>query len=144
MTLISTNYPSIGNLFDDFLNTESGNWRRRNYSSTETTLPKVNIKENEDGFVVEIAAPGMKKEDFHILLDKDILTISSEKNEETDESNNYLRREFDYQSFQREFTLPETADGEKIKGTYRDGILIINIPKKEEAKPKPAKTISIS
>ena len=123
MTLISTNYPSIGNLFDDFLNTESGNWRRRNYSSTDTTLPKVNIKENDNGFVVEIAAPGMKKEDFNILLDKDLLTISSEKNEETDDSSTYLRREFDYQSFQREFTLPDTADGEKIKGAYRDGIL---------------------
>jgi len=144
MTLISTNYPSIGNLFDDFLNTESGNWRRGNYSSTDTTLPKVNIKENDNGFVVEIAAPGMKKEDFNILLDKDLLTISSEKNEETDDSSTYLRREFDYQSFQREFTLPDTADGEKIKGAYRDGILTISIPKKEEAKPRPAKTIRIS
>lgn len=144
MTLISTDYPSISNLFDDLFNTESGNWRRRNYSSTETTLPKVNIKENESGFEVEIAAPGMKKEDFNIMLDKDILTISSEKNEETDESSIYLRKEFDYQSFQREFTLPDTADGEKIKGAYKNGILTITIPKKEEAKPKPAKTISIS
>jgi HSP20 family protein len=133
MTLIGTNYPTLGNLFDDFLNTESGNWRRRNYSSTDTTLPKVNIKENDNGFVVEIAAPGMKKDDFNILLDKDILTISSEKNEETDDSSTYLRREFDYQSFQREFTLPDTADGDKIKGAYEHGILTITIPKKEEA-----------
>ena len=144
MTLISTNYPSISNLFDDFLNTESGNWRRRNYSSTDTTLPKVNIMENDNGFVVEIAAPGMKKEDFNILLDKDILTISSEKNEEKKDDSIYLRKEFDYQSFQREFTLPDTADGDKIKGAYSNGILTITIPKKEEAKPKPAKTISIS
>lgn len=144
MTLIRTNYPTLSNLFDDFLNTESGNWRRRNYSSTDTTLPKVNIKENDNGFVVEIAAPGMKKKDFNILLDKDILTISSEKNEETENGSTYLRREFDYQSFQREFTLPDTADGEKINGAYENGILTISIPKKEEAKPKPAKTISIS
>ena len=91
------------------------------------------------------AAPGMSKSDFHIELDKNVLTISSEKNvEREDEKVKYSRKEFAYESFQRAFTLPEDADGEKVAATYKDGILIISIPKKEEAKPKPPKSISIS
>jgi HSP20 family protein len=145
MTLVRTNYPSLSSLFDDFFNTELGDWRRHNFSTTETTLPKVNIKEDEHGFEVEMAAPGMKKGDFNIQLDKNILTISSEKNEETsEEESRYSRKEFSYQSFQRAFTLPETANGEKIAAAYDKGILTISIPKKEEAKPKPPKSISIS
>jgi HSP20 family protein len=146
MTLVRTsNYPSFSSLFDEFFNTELGDWKRQNYSSTQTTLPKVNIKEDNDGFAVEMAAPGMNKGDFNIQLDNHVLTISSEKQEESKNGDEkYSRREFSYQSFQRSFTLPESADGEKISASYENGILHIGIPKKEEAKPKPAKTISIS
>ena len=148
MTLVRANrdmFPSFTGLFDDFFNTELGDWRRGNYSSSNTTLPKVNIKEDENGYVVEMAAPGMTKEDFNIKLDQNLLTISSEKNEENKEDDSrYSKREFAYHSFQRSFTLPDSADGEKIEASYENGILLVNIPKKEEAKPKPARTIAIA
>lgn len=148
MTIVKTNrntLPSFSNLFDDFFNTEIGNWRRSNFSNNNTTLPQVNIMEDDNGFMVEMAAPGMKKSDFNIELDQNLLTISSERNEESKEmKGRYSRREFAYHSFQRSFTLPEGANGEKIKANYKNGILEIAIPKKEEAKPKHPKTISIS
>ncbi|MEM9276794.1 MAG: Hsp20/alpha crystallin family protein [Cyanobacteria bacterium P01_F01_bin.143] len=148
MTIVKTNreaLPSFSNLFDDFFNTELGHWRRSNFSESNTTLPKVNIKEDDNGFIVEMAAPGMKKSDFNIELDHHLLTISSEREEENNgENSKYSNREFAYHSFHRSFTLPESANGEKIKASYEDGILEIAIPKKEEAKPKPPRTISIS
>jgi len=148
MALIRTNrelFPSYSDLFDDFFNSEVSDWRQRNYSTTNTTLPKVNIKEDEDGFVVEMAAPGLKKKDFNIQLDQNLLTISSEKGEEkVEEVEKYTKREYAYQAFTRSFTLPDTADGQKISAKYEDGVLKVSIPKREEAKPKPAKTIDIS
>lgn len=107
--------------------------------------PKVNIREDDDNYYVEVAAPGMKKEDFNLSLDNDVLTISSEIKEEKENRNgNYTRREFSYSSFSRSFTLPELAEADKIEAKYKDGILNIIMPKKEEAKRKPVKTIKIS
>jgi len=109
------------------------------------STPKVNIREDENNYYVEVAAPGMKKEDFNVSLDNDVLTISSEvKDEKENRSGNYTRREFSYSSFSRSFTLPELAEADKIEAKYRDGILSITMPKKEEAKRKPVKTIKIS
>jgi len=148
MTLIRTNrdlFPALSGMFDDFFNTEMNDWRQSNFSSTNTTLPKVNIMENDDGFQVEMAAPGMTKNDFNINVEQNILTISSNKEAEgKDENSRYTKREFAYQSFQRSFTLPDTADGEKISAKYENGILAVNIPKKEEAKPKPPRKITIA
>lgn len=149
MALVSTNrdlFPSFSSsLFDDVFNTGLSDWRRQNFSSSNTTLPKVNISEDENGFVVEMAAPGMQKNDFHIELDNNLLSISSERKEEPKEQQQkYTRKEFSYQAFQRAFTLPETADGEKVSATYENGILAVAIPKKEEAKPKPPKSIKIA
>lgn len=108
------------------------------------TLPAVNIKETTNVYVLELAAPGMKKSDFNIEVDNKLLTISSEVSEtnETEESN-YTRREFGYSSFKRTFNLPETVDATKVSATYNDGILLINLPKREEAIPKPPKRIEI-
>lgn len=90
----------------------------------------------------------MKRDEFKVELDNNVLTISShreEKHEEQDERRNYTRREFNYQSFQRSFTLPENkVEGEKISARYVDGILTITVPKKEEAKVKPIKQIIIA
>lgn len=146
MALVKTNYPLFGNLFDDFFGTELADWRNQNYSATNTTLPKVNIKEDENGFVVEMAAPGMKKGDFKINVDNSLLTISSQKQEEQKEGEGekYTRREFAYHAFTRSFTLPNSADADKVSASYNDGILTVTIPKKEEAKPKPPKSIEIS
>ncbi len=108
-------------------------------------VPAVNIKEDENGFRLELASPGMKKDDFKINLDDDILSISAEleeKNETSDEK--YTRKEFSFSSFKRQFTLPESVDTESITANYFDGILTINIAKKEEAKPKPARLIEIN
>jgi HSP20 family protein len=148
MTLIrrSDYLPTWANLVNDFFNTDFSDWSLRHYSDTNTTLPAVNIKENTDGFMVEMAAPGMAKDDFKIELNNDLLTISSEKKNEheTKEGETYTRREYSYQSFSRSFTLPKSVDAEKISAKYENGILSIEIPKKEEAKPKPAKQISIA
>lgn len=101
--------------------------------------------EDNDGFHVEMAAPGLKKDDFHIELDHDMLTISSERNyEESKNEENYTRREFSYQSFKRSLYLPNTVEADKIKANYKDGLLQLMIPKKEEAKKRPVKTITIS
>jgi HSP20 family protein len=96
---------------------------------------------------VEMAAPGMKKDDFQIELDNNVLTIRSESKNEKEEKDGeiYTRREFSYRSFQRSFNLNnEVVDNTKIKATYQDGLLHLVLPKKEEAKPKPARTIKIS
>jgi len=132
-------------LFDRFFENDMFDWSNRNFSDTNTTLPAVNIKEDKDGFEVEMSAPGFEKGDFKIELNNSLLTISSEKKieNETKEGQQFTRREFSYQSFSRAFTLPETVEGEKIAAKYENGILSINIPKKEEAKPKPVKQIKI-
>jgi len=131
-------------MLDRFLDDELMNRANSNYSSTNTSLPAVNIKESDDDFMIEVAAPGMKKEDFSINYDNGRLTISSEKEEENVDKN-YNRREFSYQSFCRSFKVVDNViDNQKIKAKYEDGILYINLPKREEIKPKPAKQIVIS
>jgi HSP20 family protein len=99
-------------------------------------IPAVNVKENEGSFQIEIAAPGLKKEDFKLSLHENRLTVSA-KQEETQEekTEKYTRQEFNYTSFQRTFTLPKNVDGEKIEASYTDGILQVALPKKEELKP---------
>lgn len=98
-------------------------------------IPAVNIAETENEFQVELAVPGLKKEDFKINLDKNILTVSSEKKtENVEEGKKFSKREYSYNSFSRSFTLPESADHSKIEADYSDGILTLTIAKKEEAK----------
>lgn len=97
--------------------------------------PAVNIRENEEGFVLEMAAPGMQKSDFKINLDNNVLTLSAEKQEEKEENTErFSRREFNYGSFCRSFNLPKTINLDKIKADYKDGILLVSLPKREEAK----------
>ncbi|MCX2430084.1 MULTISPECIES: Hsp20/alpha crystallin family protein [unclassified Pedobacter] len=99
--------------------------------------PNVNIYENEMAYVIELAAPGLKKEDFQINLKKDTLSVWAEvKKDETQVAKDFTRKEFDYSSFARSFNLPDTADGDNISAEYKDGILNINISKKDDAKLK--------
>jgi HSP20 family protein len=109
-------------------------------------MPSVNVKETETHYEIEMAVPGLKKEDFKINIDRNILTISSEsqtENEERDEKKNYTRREFNYQSFTRSFTMPsDIVDVEHIEAKYDNGILKLAVPKRENAK-KEVKTIEI-
>ncbi|HTJ51431.1 MAG TPA: Hsp20/alpha crystallin family protein [Cyclobacteriaceae bacterium] len=142
----ATLFPSLPSLLEDFFNRDwaDSTLANRNYS---TTLPAVNVRETNDNFIIDVAAPGMKRDEFKVELDNNVLTISSqheEKDEQQDETINYTRREFNYQSFQRSFTLPEDkVEGEKISARYLDGILNITVPKKDEAKVKPVKQITI-
>ncbi|MCB0472979.1 MAG: Hsp20/alpha crystallin family protein [Flavobacteriaceae bacterium] len=141
MLVKSTGFPVLPTIFDDFLR----DWSATNFSETNTTLPAVNIKENDDQFTVEVAVPGMDKKDFQIDLENNILTISSEKAVENEDTNDkYTRKEYSYQAFKRSFTLPKNVvDSDKIAASYKNGELIIAIPKREEAKPKPARLIEV-
>ena len=110
----------------------------------ENTLPAVNIKENETDYELELAIPGQKKEDFNVTIDDSIMTVSMETgSEETHSEEQFTRKEFSYRSFKRSFTLPETVNEDKIEASYVDGILKFSIPKREEAIPKPKRTIAI-
>jgi HSP20 family protein len=100
-----------------------------------TRVPAVNIAETENEFHIELAVPGLKKEDFKISLDKNVLSISAEKKaENVEEGKKYSKKEYSYDSFVRSFTLPETVDHAKIEAQYTDGILKLIVAKKEEAK----------
>ena len=136
MTLVKFNndrkvngYSTFNELFDTFFKDSFVN------DKLITRVPAVNISETENHFHIELAAPGLKKEDFKIAIDKDVLTISSErKTEEQTENRRVNRKEFSYASFVRSFNLPDLIDHSNIEATYVDGILRIDIAKKEEAK----------
>jgi len=137
-------FPTLSNWLDDIFNRDLPSVFTSNFN-TGMTLPKVNIKETADDFMVEMAVPGLKKSDFHIDIDNQVLSISTEtKDLEEQHDENYTRREFGYSSFKRTFTLPESVNDEKINASYKEGILSIFLPKKEEAKQKPARSIKIS
>lgn len=133
-------------VFDDFFSRELFNWGNNNFSATRTTVPAVNVKETSDTFEVEVAAPGMNKEDFKITLEHNYLTIASSKQQEQNTNEQgYTRKEFSYQSFRRSFELPaDVVDAENIRAKYENGLLKLVIPKKEEAKQKAPKTIQIN
>lgn len=128
------------NLFEHFFNDSD-----RFHANFRTDIPSVNVAEDENLFRIEVAAPGFDREDFDVKVHKDTLTISGEKKQaEDNEKERYTRREFDYKSFKRAFTLPKTSDAEKISANYKDGILYIELPKREEAKPKAPRKIAIA
>jgi len=107
--------------------------------------PSANIIEKPEGFELEIAAPGLKKEDFKINLENFVLTVSTEmEDEKREEGKNYTRKEFYFGSFSRSFTLPKLIDTEKIKADYNNGILKIDLPKRDEAELESKKEIKIS
>jgi HSP20 family protein len=107
-------------------------------------IPSVNITENKDEYIVSLAVPGMKKDDFKIDVDGNLLTISCEKDETKEEKESkYTRREYSYSSFSRSFTLPDEVNREKIDAKYVDGLLKISLPQKEELKKIAAKQIAV-
>lgn len=146
MKLARRTEPYFPSFFDRFFNNELMDWDHSNFSSTNTSLPAVNVKETDDDFVIEVAAPGMNKDEINVNFKNNVLTISSEKkNEKEEKKENYTRKEFSYQSFQRSFTVAENAvHGEKISAKYDNGILHIVLPKREELKPQPERQIKIN
>ena len=136
--------PSLSSWMDDIINTSFGNEFLSNFN-TGMTLPAVNVLDNAEDYRVEVAVPGMKKSDFDISLENNLLSVSAEtKTEHNEEGKNFTRREFGYSSFKRTFSLPETIETDKITATYEDGILRVILPKRDEAKAKPLKQIKIS
>ena len=139
-------FPAIPSFFDDRLTRDWFNWPL-SPTNSRNFLPAVNVKETSNAFELEVAAPGMSKQDFKVELDNNLLVISARKenrHEGKDANGNFARREFNYQSFTRSFNLPERlVKGEEISARYEGGILYIAVPKTEEAKVKPAKQIEI-
>ncbi len=127
---------------DDFFNDfVSSRYYGKGYAST----PAVNIKEEKDEFLIDVAAAGLSKNDFKIDVDSDILTVSAErKDENSEKDDSYTRREFNFTSFSRNFKLDDSIDQDQIKASHKDGVLTIHLPKKEEALKTGPKSIEIS
>ena len=135
-----TSNPLFPSLLDEFFGSDTP------FSglSNRSHVPSVNISETDTNFELALASPGKTRKDFNVELDDHVLTISSEsKHEDESKTDQYTRREFRYDNFQRSFRLPETVDTAGIKAKYDNGILTISLPKHEEAIPEPKKQIEI-
>lgn len=146
MSTLVKKSPFFPAFFDDFFSKDFFDWNDKTFTGLGNTLPSVNLKETDTDYMVEMAVPGMAKEDFKIELHNSILSIRAEKKkekEEKDEKGNYLRREFRYESFSRAFTLPENIADDKVDASYKDGILRISILKKTPVKVDNRKAIEV-
>lgn len=125
------------NLFDDdFFPTLTGR---------TSSMPSVNIREDDKNFILDLAVPGIDKNNLKIDINEDVLTISSEtKNESEENREGWKRKEFSYSSFCRSFYIPENVNKEKIEANYKDGILTVALPKQEEEKNKITRQVKIS
>ena len=141
MKTIVRNYDNLNSfpaLFNEFFGEPT-------LAKWNNNVPSANIKETEDNFSIELVAPGYKKEAFKVEVHERNLTISAEEKTESEEkTETFLKKEYSFGSFTRSFRLPNTVDSDKIEATYEDGVLNLTIPKKEEAKPKEPKLISIN
>ncbi len=138
-----SNFRAMPNLIDEFFGND---WLTTYHPNKwyNATSPAVNVVEAKESFRIEVAAPGLNKDDFKISVDNDVLTISSQKEENNEENEEkYTRKEFKYASFSRSFTLSDTIDAEKISASYKDGVLFVTVPKKE-LKVIPVREIAIA
>jgi len=142
---VNNNFPVFPSFLNNLLSKDLMDWNDLNAWNTNSTIPAVNVKEEADKYEIEVAAPGLNKEDFRVKVENNLLTITSEKQvEKEEEKSNYTRKEFSYQSFQRSFNLPDGhVKADKISARYNDGILHIELPKRDEVKPQPLKEIAI-
>lgn len=140
-TKARANFPSI---FDDFFKPWN-EWFNGNELQRQLTVPAVNISEEKDGFKITMAAPGLKKEDIHVDIDGNLMTISAsteQENEETDKK--YTRKEYNYSSFSRTFTLPDEVNKDNINARYENGILHLTLPRQEQKEKGNSKKIVVS
>ncbi len=136
MTLVKHHPTNLSNLFDELFNSFPANWGRD--MQTGLTTPPVNIHETNEGYHVELSAPGRNKEDFTVNVENGLLTISFEKKEETEQKTyKTIRKEFSYRSFKRSFSVDEKINAEAIQAKYENGVLKLFLPKKEEVKVAP-------
>jgi len=137
-------FPAWSSFIDNLLNEEFMVGKTGTYNRG-ISIPKVNIQETNEAYLLEMAVPGFKKADFVLDVANDELSISADiKSENSETESVFTRREFGYDSFKRTFNLPDTVESDGIKAKYNNGILSVVIPKKEEAKPKAPRTITIS
>ena len=138
----NANVPAFSNLLENFFGRDLTDFVGRDFA---TSVPAVNVVETAEGYKVEVAAPGLKKENFQIDFHNHVLTIASKTEHSAEETKGkYARKEFGYTSFRRSFTVPNTVEPDKITANYTDGILNVHLPKREESKEKPARQIDIS
>lgn len=141
LTKSAANAPSV---FDDFFKPLNEWFDNGGLSGRIVNVPSVNITENANEYIVSLAAPGLKKDDFKIDVEGNILTICSQKEETKEEKHKkFNRKEYNYSSFNRSFTLPEEINKEKIEAKYEDGLLKIALPRTENAKKTTAKQIAV-
>jgi HSP20 family protein len=134
-------FNNVGSLLDDVFNRSLTDVFG---SDMSMSMPSVNIMEDDRSFRIELAAPGLTKEEFDIKSENDVLTISVRKSEtDSETSNNYVRREFNFTSFKRSFQLPDSVEAEAINATYEHGVLLLNLPKREEEIKKGPRKIEI-
>ena len=136
---------TLPSIFHDFFKPWD-RWFDTNGGSTPNmmTVPAVNIVEKQDHYEISLAAPGMKKDDFNIDVEGNLLTISAEKEEKReDKDDRHTRQEFNYTSFSRAFTLPDGVQKDKIDASYENGLLKLNLPKTDEARKMPSKHINV-
>ena len=131
------------NAFPSLMNEFFNDDLRMNFFNRRHSVPSVNSVENNDSFEIDLAVPGMKKDDFTIELNDKILVISSD-NSNYDQSERTRLNEFNYSSFQRSFRVPESVELDKIKANYKNGILKIKLPKRKDSITKPNRLIDIS
>ena len=128
--------------WDDFFNDKFFNQLKS--TDSKGNRPAVNVSEDEKGYTIKVAVPGIARDDFNLEIESDVLTISTEQKENKDEQKqNFLRREFNYLSFKRSFQLPETIDQEQIKASCDAGILTLSLPKMEEEIQKAPRQIEV-
>lgn len=143
---VETNFnllPSLPSWFDDMLGKGLEAEFRRNFNNG-ITLPAVNVIDHDDEFIINMAVPGLKKSDFDVTIDDNLLSIGFEAKTDLEEKHkNYTRREFGYSSFNRTFNVPDSVNFDEISASYEDGILKIQLSKREEAKKKPSKKLTI-
>lgn len=135
-------FPRFSSFVDSFFENEFPNLNRNEFFKTPAL---VNIKDSKDSYQIEVAAPGFNKEEFSIKVEGNLLTISAESKKETEAAEDkFTRKEFNFSSFARSFTLPRTIDVTKVAAAYERGILHVTLPKKEEAKANPSIEVKIS
>jgi HSP20 family protein len=147
MSLIKLNqnrlFPSTNNGLRNFFNTDD--LFNNSFFEEDTLMPAMNVKEKDKNFDIEFAAPGFSKKDFEVTIDEDVLSVCGEKKDESVETEkDYTRKEFNYSSFKRSLKLPKSVNtDQKVKATYEDGILKLNLLKKEEAKKATKQVIEV-
>jgi HSP20 family protein len=139
--LVNYQPTGISKMFDNFFGNSITDFMGGDFAMTQ---PSVNVVETHDRFRIEVAAPGLERGDFDIQVENDHLLIKAERAHKDEvKEDNFVRREFNYTSFTRNFQLPKSVDGEGIGAKYENGVLTIELPKKEEVKGQPVKRIEI-